>query len=458
MSQTTLGLVPERRIYSVSELTGQIRDILERTFRDLWVQGEVSNFRVSPYGHYYFTLKDQTAQLRCFCHKKDMKFYKFRPEDGLQITARGALSVYEQRGEYQLVVSYLEPAGYGALQVAFEQLKERLRKEGLFEVARKRPLPLLPQRIGLVTSPRGAAVADMIRILRRRFEGLHLIVYPVRVQGEGAAEEIVEAIEYFNQAPGQPQVLIVARGGGSLEDLWAFNEEALARAIAASKIPVISAVGHETDFTIADFVADVRAPTPSAAAEMVVARKDEFLANIASLQSKLTRDFQYQVLHARQRLTELLAHRGFRRLQAFLHQQAQRADELHSRLIQALRDRAADARTELAVQLSRLTAFDLRGLVRVRALRLAEQHRQLAERTRTRLRAAAHRLEVLAGQLAQLSPLAILERGYAIVFDAEGKVISHAAAVQVGEAIDVRLHRGRLQAEVKKRETAEESS
>lgn len=453
MSQTTLGLVPERRVYSVSELTGQIRDILERTFRDLWVQGEVSNFRVSPYGHYYFTLKDQAAQLRCFCNKKDMKSYKFRPEDGLQITARGAIGVYEPRGEYQFVVSYLEPAGYGALQVAFEQLKERLRQEGLFEATRKRPLPLLPRRIGLITSPRGAAIADMIRILQRRFEGLHLILYPVRVQGEGAAEEIVEAVEYFNRVEEPPDVLIVARGGGSLEDLWAFNEEPVARALAASKIPVISAVGHETDFTIADFVADVRAPTPSAAAEMVVARKEEFAAGIATLQGKLTRDIQYQILHARQRLTELLAHRGFRRLQAFLHEQVQRADELHTRLVQALRDRVAQARAELAVERSRLGAFDLRGRVRVETLRLAEQYRQLVERARTSLRRAAHRLEVLTGQLGQLGPLAILERGYAIVFDAEGKIVKSAAAVKVGEAIDVQLHRGRLRAQVTKKDS-----
>ncbi|MFQ5817460.1 MAG: exodeoxyribonuclease VII large subunit [Terriglobia bacterium] len=453
MSQGTLGLTPERKIYTVSELTGQVKDILERTFRDVWVQGEVSNFRVSPYGHYYFTLKDEAAQMRCFCHKKEMKFYKFRPEDGLQITARGLLSVYEPRGDYQLVVSYLEPAGYGALQVAFEQLKERLRKEGLFEAARKRPLPLLPRRIGLVTSPRGAAIADMIRILRRRFEGLHLILYPVRVQGEGAAEEIVEAVEYFSRVRVKPEVLIVARGGGSFEDLWAFNEEVVARALAASKIPVISAVGHETDFTIADFVADVRAATPSAAAELVVARKEDFTASIAALEDKLRRDIQYQILHARQRLTALLAHRGFQRLQAFLQEQAQWANELHTRLLAAVRDAVGEARGVLAVQVSRLGAFDLRGRLRERGLRLVEQQRRLVERTRTQLGAAAHRLEVLAGQLGQLSPLAILERGYAIVFDAAGKIVKRAAAVRVGEAIDVQLHRGRLRARVQKKDT-----
>ncbi|MFQ5927496.1 MAG: exodeoxyribonuclease VII large subunit [Terriglobia bacterium] len=456
MRQGTLGLAPERKIYTVSELTGQVKGVLERTFRDLWVQGEVSNFRVSPYGHYYFTLRDQAAQIRCFCHKKEMKFYKFRPEDGLQITVRGLLSVYEPRGDYQLVVSYLEPAGYGALQVAFEQLKERLRREGLFAAARKRPLPLLPGRIGLVTSPRGAAIADMIRILRRRFEGLHLLLYPVRVQGEGAGGEIVEAVRYFNRAKPKPDVVIVARGGGSLEDLWAFNEEAVARALAASKIPVISAVGHETDFTIADFVADVRAATPSAAAELVVARKDEFISSITALEDKLARDVRYRILRAQQRLTALLAHRGFRRLQAFLHEQGQRADELHTRLVAALREAVAEARGALAVQVSRLGAFDLRGLVRVRELRLGEQQRRLLERIRASLRVAAHRLEVFTRQLGQLSPLAILERGYAIVFDAEGKIVKSAAAVKVGEAVDVRLHRGRLRAQVRKKETTDQ--
>ena len=448
-----LGLAPERKIFMVSELTAQVRDLLERTFRDLWVQGEVSNFRVSQYGHYYFTLKDATAQLRCFCNRKEMKFYKFRPEDGLQITVRGALSVYETRGEYQLVVSYLEPAGYGALQVAFEQLKQRLRQEGLFDAAQKRPLPLLPRQIGLVTSPRGAAIADIIRILERRFEGLHLILYPVRVQGEGAAEEIAEAVEYFNQADPRPDVLIVARGGGSIEDLWAFNEEIVARALGASKIPVISAVGHETDFTIADFVADVRAATPSAAAELVVARKQEFQTAVSGLEAKLTRDIQYRILEGRQRLTELHAHVGFRRLQAFFHEQAQRADELRARLVQGLRGRVVAARAGLAVQASRLEAFDLQGLVRLHRLRLAEQHRQLVERTHASLRAAAHRLEVLRGQLQPLSPLAVLERGYAIVFDAAGNIVRTAAAVEVGDAIDVRLHQGRLQATVRKKET-----
>ena len=311
--QRQLQLVPERKVWRVAELTAQVRELLERAFRDLWVQGEVSNFRVSPYGHYYFTLKDASAQLRCFVNKKDTRLLRLRPEDGLEITVRGALGVYEARGEYQLLVNYLEPVGLGALQLAFEQLKARLQAEGLFAASRKKPLPMLPQRLGLITSPRGAAVADMIRILRRRYENLHLLLYPVRVQGEGAAEEMVEALQYFNRAAPRVDVIILARGGGSLEDLWAFNEEVLARAIAASKIPVITGVGHETDFTIADFVADLRAPTPSAAAELVIKSKEQLKERLQALEARMAQLVRYQTLHSRQRLTELLAAPGWRR-------------------------------------------------------------------------------------------------------------------------------------------------
>lgn len=428
--QGQLGFAAERKVWTVSELTAQVRDRLERAFRDLWVQGEVSNFRVSPYGHFYFTLKDAVAQLRCFVNKKDARFLRLRPEDGLAVTVRGSLGVYEARGEYQLVVNYLEPVGVGALQLAFEQLKARLAAEGLFAAERKKPLPMLPQRVGLVTSPRGAAIADIIRILRRRFENLHLRLYPVRVQGEGAAEEIAEAIVAFNRMSGaeRPDVLILARGGGSLEDLWAFNEEVVARAMAASKIPIITGIGHETDFTIADFVADLRAATPSAAAELVVKSKEELKERLRALETRLAQLLRYRVLEARQRLTELLAKRGWRRLEGDLREQAQRADDLATRLRQALRDSVGEARQRWALATTRLVSFDLRGAV---------------ERERLRLKA-------LTGQLGQLSPLSVLERGYAIVFDENGKIVKSAAAVQVGEAIQVRLARGRLGAEVKK--------
>jgi exodeoxyribonuclease VII large subunit len=406
--QRQLQLIPERKVWKVSELTARLRDLLERSFRDLWVQGEVSNFRLSPYGHYYFTLKDKSAQLRCFVNRKDARFLRLQPEDGLEVTVRGGLSVYEQRGDCQLLVSYLEPVGIGALQLAFEQLKARLAQEGLFAAERKKPLPMLPRRIGLVTSPRGAAVADMIRILRRRYKNLHILLYPVRVQGEGAADEIVEAIRTMNRQRAA-DVLIVARGGGSLEDLWAFNEEQVARAIAASKIPLITGIGHETDFTIADFTADLRAATPSAAAELVVRSKQELKDRLHTLEAKLAHHLRYQLLHARQSLTELLADRGWRRLEGRLREQAQRADELATRLRQALRDsfKVSDRRWALAA--ARLASFDLRGAVK-----------------RERLR-----LEALVG---------------------EGKVVKSAAAVRLGESIQVQLARGRLEAEIKKKE------
>jgi len=427
--QGQLELIPERKVWRVSELTAQVRDLLERAFRDLWVQGEVSNFRVSPYGHFYFTLKDESAQLRCFVNRKDARFLRLRPEDGLAVTVRGSLSVYEQRGDYQLLVSYLEPVGVGALQLAFEQLKARLAAEGLFAAERKKPLPMLPQRIGLVTSPRGAAIADIIRILRRRYENLHLRLYPVRVQGEGAAEEIAEAIRAFNRHRAA-DVIILARGGGSLEDLWAFNEEIVARAIATSKIPIITGVGHETDFTIADFVADLRAPTPSAAAELVIKSKEELKERLRTLEAKLAHHLRYQILHARQRLTELLAARGWRELDALLREQMQRADELATRLRQGLRDAVGDRRQRWALAAARLVSFDLRGAL---------------ERERLRLQG-------LTGQLNQLSPMKVLDRGYAIVFDPDGKVVKSAAAVRLGDPIQVQLARGRLHAEVKNKE------
>ena len=432
--QRQLQLVPERKVWRVAELTAQVRELLERAFRDLWVQGEVSNFRVSPYGHYYFTLKDASAQLRCFVNKKDTRLLRLRPEDGLEITVRGALGVYEARGEYQLLVNYLEPVGLGALQLAFEQLKARLQAEGLFAAARKKPLPMLPQRLGLITSPRGAAVADMIRILRRRYENLHLLLYPVRVQGEGAAEEMVEALQYFNRAAPRVDVIILARGGGSLEDLWAFNEEVLARAIAASKIPVITGVGHETDFTIADFVADLRAPTPSAAAELVIKSKEQLKERLQALEARMAQLVRYQTLHSRQRLTELLAAPGWRRLEGLVREQSQRADELAAALRLALRDSVAEARQRWALAAARLASFDLRGRVRQERLRL----------------------KALAGQLHQLSPMRVLERGYAIVFDEAGNVVKSAGAVSVGDALAIQLARGRLRAEVKKKEKGDE--
>jgi exodeoxyribonuclease VII large subunit len=339
----------------------------------------------------------------------------------------------------------------GALQLAFEQLKKRLEAEGLFDAARKKPLPVLPRRIGLVTSPRGAAVRDVLRILLRRFPNVHLILYPVRVQGEGAARDIVEAIGYFNRLR-TVDVIIVARGGGSLEDLWAFNEEAVARAIAAGTIPIISGVGHETDFTIADFVADVRASTPSAAAEVVVRTRQEFDHHVAQLQQKMFQQMRYLLLEWRHRLQELAAHPGFRRLEDLLRVYRQQADEFIGRLALAVQGRLERARRRFTVAETRIAAFDLRARIAALRVRLEQRSGDLRVRVERFLVLKRQRMERLRLQLDERSPLRVLERGYAIVYDAAGNVVRAAEQVAIGDEVAVQLARGRLAAEVKKKE------
>src|SRR6516162_870563 len=326
MGQSLFDFQPQRQVYSVSELTERLKGLLETQFPDVWVAGEISNLRPATSGHLYFTLKDANAQLRAVCFRNQARYLKFKPQDGVAVIARGRLSVYEARGEYQLIVEFLEPAGLGALQLAFEQLKSKLSAEGLLALQRKRALPLLPRTVGIVTSPTGAVIRDMLRVLRRRFRNLNVVLYPVRVQGEGAAEEILEGIECLNRRPGL-EVIIVARGGGSLEDLWAFNEERVARAIAASRLPVISGVGHETDFTIADFAADLRAPTPSVAAELVVRRKEDFTGELGTRTRHLGQFMRLKLSEAQHRLTELHLHRVFQTLAARIGSRAQRVDE-----------------------------------------------------------------------------------------------------------------------------------
>ena len=446
-----LNLVPVRKIWSVSELTGRIRDLLEGQFRDIWVEGEISNFRVAQSGHLYFTLKDARAQARCVCFRNQARLLKFRPADGLHITVRGTVGVYEQRGEYQIYVEHIEPVGLGALQLAFEQLKKRLAEEGLFDPARKKPLPLLPRRIGIVTSPTGAAVRDILRILRRRFPNAHAILYPVRVQGEGAAEEIVEALRYFNRAM-LVDVLILARGGGSLEDLWAFNEEVVARAMAASEIPIVSGVGHETDFTIADFVADVRAPTPSAAAEIVVRTRQEFEKHIAEHERRLAQQMRILLHERRDRLRDLATHPAFRRPEELLRQYRQEVDELAARLAQTLQSRMELARRRYTVAATRLGSFDLRGRLRAFGVTLEQRVAELRVRIERALLEKRRRMESLSLKLEERSPLRILERGFAIVTDAAGNVVRAAAQVALGDTIAVQLARGKLAAEVKKKE------
>jgi len=452
MDQLQFNLQPERPVFTVSDLTARIRDLLTKNFTDIMVQGEISNCRPAASGHIYFTLKDDRAQIRCVFFKQQQRGTKFRPEDGLKASVRGSISVYEARGEYQIYVESLEPLGRGALQLAFEQLKKQLEAEGLFDAARKKPLPLLPNRIGLITSPTGAAVRDVVRILTRRFPNVHLTLYPVRVQGEEAAGEIFEALAYFNKSHAADVILLV-RGGGSIEDLWSFNEEKVARAIAASTIPVISGVGHETDFTIADFVADVRASTPSAAAELVVQTRREFDKHVADLHEALDSLIRYRLLELSRRVHEFAGRRGFRRPQDLLRQRRQQADELSSRLALGLRARLENSRKRFTAAYLRIASFDFR--VRMAALRLLLENRShdLGMRAERLLRMKRESWQRLSLQLQERSPLLVLERGYAIATDASGNVLREAGQVAIGDAVKLQLHRGRLTTRVAGKES-----
>lgn len=494
MSQTLLfDLVPQRRVWKVSELTQQIGNMLEGAFPDVWIEGEVSNFRPAQSGHLYFTLKDSRAQIRCVCFRENARLLKFRPNDGLHITLRGSLGVYETRGEYQIYVTYIEPVGLGALQLAFEQLKKQLQEEGLFEQARKKPLPVLPHCIGVVSSPSGAAIRDILRVLKRRFANVHVQLYPVRVQGDGAAGDIVAALRYFNRVK-FAEVLILARGGGSLEDLWAFNEEIVARAIADSAIPVITGVGHETDFTIADFVADLRAPTPSAAAEVVVRSRQEFDRHIAENRRQLVHHIRYLLSERRHRVRDFQSHRGFRQFQGFLRHRRQQLDDFHNSLAVGLPLRLAALHERFIDSRARLLSFDLRSRAVALRRRIDQQRPQLhaalarlIDRKRrgfvaAHLRFAAldlrarvsklrrgcelsssqllarmdrllvarrRRVETAALQLRERSPFQLLERGYAIAYDASGRVLRSPDQVELGSEVSVRLARGRLDAAVR---------
>ena len=440
-------LTPQRRILSVSELNAAIRAVLDAEFQEVWVSGEISGLKLAASGHYYFTLKDAESQVRCVAFRSSHRYWKFKPRDGLAVLARGRLDVYEARGEYQLQVEMVEPQGLGALQLAFEQLKRKLALEGLFAPDRKRALPRFPRRIGIVTSPRGAAIGDMVQILSRRFPGLHIRLYPALVQGEGALEEVCRGIDYFSRT-GWADLVIVGRGGGSLEDLWTFNEEAVARAIAACSVPVVSAVGHETDVTIADFVADLRAPTPSAAAELVVPMREDLFERISAARAKSTQALRYRMAMLERRLRQ----QGIERALGVLHRRVgrglQRIDEQEFRLRERIR-KSADARERARRILeTRLKRFDMQprlatGRRRLEALTVASA--QCIRMTLTRRRG---RLDRLDAKLSQLSPLRILERGYAIVSNEAG-ILKDSAAAPGGSQIHVRLAKGELDAVVK---------
>jgi exodeoxyribonuclease VII large subunit len=444
LEQIALNWGPEPRYYSVSELTQAIRTTLARQFTDIWVSGEISGTKVPSSGHYYFTLKDDATQIKCVCYKTTARYLKFKPHDGIAVLARGRIDLYDVRGEVQFVVEALEPQGHGALQLAFEQLKKKLAAEGLFEGSRKRPLPPLPERIGIVTSPTGAVIRDIVQILDRRFSGRHIRLYPAQVQGEAAMEQVVAGIEYFSRS-GWAEVVIVARGGGSLEDLWTFNEERVARAIAASAVPVISAVGHETDFTIADFVADLRAPTPSAAAEMVICTRQSLEDRVQASELKLRQSM---------RLSLAMLHRRWQALavdQSTLHRaigkQMQRVDELDYRLRDRSRAVVESRRRALESISSRLAQCDVRLQFARARRRLDACETASTQAIKGHLNRAQRALGPLEAHLAQLSPVKILDRGYAIV-ERDGRIVKSPAEAPTGSDVSVRLAEGRLKARV----------
>ena len=449
MSQPSLfNLQPERRIWTVSEITGQIAAILEGSFEDISLEGEVSNYRPAQSGHLYFTLKDARAQIRCVCFRDQARSLRFKPEDGLHVTVRGSLGVYEPRGEYQIYVSHIEPVGAGALQMAFEQLKKKLAAEGLFDEARKKPLPVLPRCIGVVTSPTGAAIRDILRVLKRRFANARVQIFPVKVQGDGAAAEIAAAIRYFNKAK-FAEVLIVARGGGSIEDLWAFNEEAVARAIADSEIPIITGVGHETDFTIADFAADLRAPTPSAAAEIVVRSRQEFEQQIAAGQRHLVQRMRYLLSQWKHRARDLETHRGFRMLETLVRRRRQQLDEMSVAIGKHLQKRLVLSSRRFAVAELRFARFDWRSRMSRLRRRLENQATGLQIRIDRLLVAKGRRAQAADLRLNERSPLLLLERGYSVAYDAKGNVLRSSEQVAVGDEVAVRLAKGVIETNVK---------
>ena len=438
----------ERHIWTVRDLVTGIRQQLERDHRDIWVEGEISNCRLAPSGHLYFTLKDGDAQLSVVLFRSQALLLRFRPQDGLAVLARGRISVYESRGQLQLIAETLEPRGAGLLQLAYDQLKARLLAEGLFDAARKRPLPAFPRSVGVITSTGGAVLHDIIKVTRRRHARLNLLVYPAAMQGPGCCTSIIAGIRYFNAHADRVDLILIARGGGSIEDLAGFNDEALARAIAASTLPTVSAIGHETDFTIADFVADLRAPTPSAAAELITAAQHRIEERVQALDSRVRRAVRYQLMLARQRFTALSTDNIQNRLQILIGRRGQRLDDLGRRLDTAGARRLRTPAARLAALAQRLD----RQNPSVR-LALARRRLEFAGQSFSRLASATiasrtARLDHAAARLQALSPLAVLSRGYALVYAANGELLRNVTATRAGDPIHARLARGSLTAKV----------
>jgi exodeoxyribonuclease VII large subunit len=448
----------ERRPLTVSELTESVRKAIEARFASVWVEGEISNFKAHSSGHWYFTIKDEGAQLRAKCFRSANSRIRFRPTDGLHVRARGRLTVYEVRGEYELIVEALDPVGAGALQVAFEQLRDRLQAEGLFAPELKRPLPFFPGRVGVVTSPTGAAIRDILNVISRRTRTVHVLFSPARVQGDGAGRDIARAIKLINdhheraRAQGRNQdlvdVLIVGRGGGSTEDLWAFNEEEVARAIRASAIPVISAVGHETDFTIADFVADRRAPTPSAAAELVAAREDQLCTALAQTGQNLSRLMRYKIVTARTRVQQQALSQAFDEVRGRLRNAAATANAASHRLQILMSQTVRSAHLRADALGGSLAPAQLHARFTEARVRFDSAYTGCNTAIEKQMVEAKKRLGLAAASLDALSPLAVLERGYAIAQNQDGRLLRDAKLVSIGDTVKVRLARGRIDARV----------
>jgi len=454
---------PERRIWTVRALVSAVRSHIEREYSDCWVEGEISNLRIPDSGHLYFTLKEESAQIRVVMFRSSAKLLRFRPENGLHVTVRGRITVYEERGELQISAEFMEPQGAGALQLAFEQLKARLQAEGLFEALRKKPIPPLPQRIGIITSPQGAALRDILNILARRHHSANVLIYPAQVQGDSAPGEVMAGLRYFHQElrhqdlrrGGAVEVIIIARGGGSAEDLACFNHEGLARTVADSEIPVISAIGHETDFTIVDFVADLRAPTPSAAAELVIRSRQEIEAQAEDLYRRLERGLRYRLLMARQELTERAQHGAFARMMDGIHRRQQKLDEQRFRLEKAERQLLERCHRRCENVSATVRHYDARRRLAAIRQQLRAQVANLAAITHTRLLEIRGVLDRQTASLEALSPLAILNRGYALVFDAKGRLVKDASRFKPGDELSARLARGRVGARVTATERSE---
>jgi exodeoxyribonuclease VII large subunit len=438
-----------RRVLSVTELTIRVRDLLETEFYEVWVEGELSNCRVWNTGHLYFTLKDESSQIKGVIFRSALRYLKFKPGDGVRVVARGKISVYEPKGEYQIVCEHMEPQGLGALQLAFDQLKKRLQAEGLFDQDRKRPLAALPRKIGIVTSLDGAAIRDIINVLRRRYANAHLVIRPTRVQGDGAAAEIAQGVRSIGRVPGV-DVVIVGRGGGSIEDLWAFNEEPVARAISRSPVPVISAVGHETDFTIADFVADLRAPTPSAAAELVVSAKDAFYDRIDRLHDRLRSAERHRIQSLSRRVHVAAGRPAFAGFPGRVALRGRHAAELSHGLARAARMRLAGGGRRLQQLQRQLDAFGVAARLAAIRTRLVAADGRLAGAIARRRHRAIAQLAASAGRLESLSPLAVLGRGYAVAWNADKtRVLRDTSTVAAGDRVRVTLSRGELDCDVR---------